>query len=91
MHYWDPSIATSGMAFYTGDEMPQWRGSLFVGGMAGRLVSRLQLDGERVVAEERLFVGFDRRIRDVRQGPDGKLYLLTDEGEGELIRADRVP
>ena len=90
VHYWDPSIATSGMAFYTGGAMPAWRGSLFVGGLAARQVSRLELEGERVVREERLFAGFGRRIRDVRQGPDGKLYLLTDEADGELIRVDPV-
>jgi glucose/arabinose dehydrogenase len=90
VHYWDPSIATSGMAFYTGDAMPGWRGSLFVGGLTARQVSRLELSGERVVREERLFADFGRRIRDVRQGPDGKLYLLTDEGNGELIRVDPV-
>ena len=88
VHYWDPSIATSGLAFYTGNAMPAWQGSLFVGGLAGRLVSRLELDGERVVREERLFEDFGRRIRDVRKGPDGKLYLLTDEADGEVIRVD---
>ncbi|HUF34679.1 MAG TPA: PQQ-dependent sugar dehydrogenase [Gemmatimonadales bacterium] len=88
VHYWDPSIATSGMAFYTGDAMPGWRGSLFVGGLTARQVSRLELDGDRVVREERLFEDLGRRIRDVRQGPDGKLYLLTDEGDGELLRVD---
>jgi glucose/arabinose dehydrogenase len=86
--YWDPSIATSGMAFYTGTVMPAWRGSLFVGGLAARQVRRLELSGERVVGEEQLFQGFGRRIRDVRQGPDGKLYLLTDEPNGELVRVD---
>ncbi len=88
VHYWDPSIATSGLAFYTGDRMPAWRGSLFVGALAARLLSRLELDGSRVVREERLFEDFGRRIRDVRQGPDGKLYLLTDESDGELLRVD---
>lgn len=88
VHYWDPSIATSGLTFYTGDAMPAWRGSLFVAGLTGRLVSRLELDGIRVIRQERLFEAFGRRIRDVRQGPDGKLYLLTDEQQGELIRVD---
>jgi glucose/arabinose dehydrogenase len=90
VYYWDPSIATSGMAFYTGAAIPAWRGSLFVGGLAARLLSRLELDGARVVREERLFADFGRRIRDVRQGPDGKLYLLTDESDGELLRVDPV-
>ncbi|HYC32844.1 MAG TPA: PQQ-dependent sugar dehydrogenase, partial [Gemmatimonadales bacterium] len=90
VHYYDPSIATSGLAFYTGSELPAWRGSLFVGGLTARLVSRLELDGGRVVREERLFREFGRRIRDVRQGPDGRLYLLTDEGEGEVLRVEAV-
>ena len=88
--YWDPSIATSGMTFYTGDLMPGWRGSLLVGGLAARQVRRLELEGERVVGEERLFEGLGRRVRDVRQGPDGKVYLLTDEAQGELLRVDPV-
>jgi glucose/arabinose dehydrogenase len=86
--YWDPSIATCGLAFYTGDAMPAWRGSLFVGGMAARQLRRLALKGNDVVGEEQLFNGFGRRIRDVRQGPDGRLYLLTDEPNGELVRVD---
>jgi glucose/arabinose dehydrogenase len=88
--YWDPSIATSGLAFYTGDAMPAWRGSLFVGGLAARQLRRLELKGNDVVGEEQLFNGFGRRIRDVRQGPDGRLYLLTDEPNGELVRVDPV-
>lgn len=85
--YWDPSIAPSGMAFYTGDAIPAWRGSVFVGGMAGTLLSRLELEGDEVAREERLFRGF-ARIRDVRQGPDGMLYLLTDESDGALLRVE---
>jgi aldose sugar dehydrogenase len=88
VRYYDPSIATSGLAFYTGTALPAWRGSLFVGGLTARIVSRLELEGSRVLREERLFHDFGRRIRDVRQGPDGKLYLLTDESDGELIRVD---
>ncbi len=84
--YWDPSIAPSGMAFYTGDRFPEWKGNVFVGALAGQLVARLTLDGEKVVAEERLFVGMNKRIRDVRQGPDGYLYLLTDQADGEVLR-----
>jgi glucose/arabinose dehydrogenase len=91
LHYWDPSIAASGLAFYTGEAIPAWRGSVFVGGLAGHLVSRLELDGARIVREEPLFEDFGHRIRDVRQGPDGMLYLLTDEVDGELIRIDRLP
>ncbi len=90
VYYWDPSIAPSGMTFYTGDALPEWRGSVFVGALAGRLLARLELDGNRVVREERLFRDFGRRIRDVRQGPDGMLYLLTAEGDGELLRVEKV-
>ncbi len=84
--YWDPSIAPSGMAFYTGDRFPEWKGNAFVGALAGQLVARLTLDGEKEVAEERLFVGMGKRIRDVRQGPDGFLYLLVDAADGEVLR-----
>lgn len=83
--HWDPSIAPSGMAFYTGDVMPAWRGSVFVGGLAGQMLARLVLDGERVVREERLLTGMRERIRDVRQGPDGYLYLLADTS-GRVLR-----
>ncbi len=85
LYYWDPVIAPSGMAFYTGDVFPAWRGSLFVGGLAAKHVARLTLEGTQVVGEERLLVG-RARFRDVRQGPDGHIYLLTDESEGELLK-----
>ena len=88
--YWDPSIAPSGMTFYTGDRYPGWKGSLFVGSLKFGLISRLELDGERVVREERILDGFDQRIRDVRQGPDGYLYFLTDEGKGAILRLEPV-
>lgn len=88
IHYWDPSIAPSGTAFYTGDKFPSWRGNLFVGALSFRLLSRLVLDGERVVKEERLLKELDERIRDVRQGPDGYLYLLTDSSSGRIIRIE---
>jgi aldose sugar dehydrogenase len=78
IHYWDPSIAPSGMAFYTGDRYPEWKGNLFVGALVQKHLARLVLDGERVGEEERLYDG-RARIRDVRQGPDGYLYMLTDE------------
>lgn len=86
VHYWDPSIAPSGMVFYTGNLMPQWKGSLFIGALAGSLVSRLEFDGTRLVREERLLADLGHRYRDIRQGPDGALYLLTDAGEGQLLR-----
>jgi glucose/arabinose dehydrogenase len=86
LYYWDPVIAPSGMAFYTGELFPAWRGSLFVGGLAGKHVARLTLEGRRVIGEERLFADRDARFRDVRMGPDGAIYLLTDAENGELLR-----
>jgi glucose/arabinose dehydrogenase len=88
LHVWVPSIAPSGMAFYTGDRFPQWRGDLFVGALKFQLLVRLKLEGERVVKEERYLQGELGRIRDVRSGPDGFLYLLTDAGNGSLIRLE---
>jgi glucose/arabinose dehydrogenase len=86
--YWVPSIAPSGMAFYTGDEFPKWKGNLFVGALAGQLLVRITLDGDKVKAQERLFEGKLGRIRDVRQGPDGNLYILNDASSAELIRIE---
>ncbi|PWC56149.1 PQQ-dependent sugar dehydrogenase [Azospirillum sp. TSO22-1] len=86
IYQWTPVIAASGMAFYTADAVPGWKGSLFNGGLVCRCVVRLELDGTRVTHEERLFGELGQRIRDVRQGPDGALYLLTDEDRGELLR-----
>ena len=84
LYYWFPDIAPSGMMFYTGDRFPQWKDNLFVGSLAGKALVRLILDGERVVGEERLLGDRNQRIRDVRQGPDGNIYLLT--GDGALLR-----
>jgi aldose sugar dehydrogenase len=86
IYYWDPSIAPSGMAFYTGDLFPAWKGNLFVGSLVQEHLARLVLDGEKVVAEERLLVDLGERIRDVRQGPDGALYVLTDKSDGRVLR-----
>jgi aldose sugar dehydrogenase len=83
---WSPSIAPSGMAFYTGDRFPAWKGQLLVGALRGRLLTRLELDGERVVHEEQMLQSLGERIRDVRQGPDGYVYLLTDSPDGRLLR-----
>ena len=83
IYYWVPSIAPSGMMFYTGDLFPEWKGSLFVGAMAGRHLVRLVLNGERVVAEERLLADRKERIREVRQGPDGAVYIFAGP---QLIR-----
>ena len=88
--HWTPSIAPSGMVFYTGDKFPAWRGNLFVGSLKFRHLVRIELDGERVVAQERLLENAFGRVRDVRQGPDGLLYLLTDQDDGVLIRLEPV-
>jgi glucose/arabinose dehydrogenase len=78
VYYWDPNIAPSGMTFYTGNAFPAWKGSLFVGGLGGNALVRLTVDGEKVTGEERLLTENKERIRDVVQGPDGALYVLTD-------------
>jgi len=89
VHYWVPSIATSGLLFYTGDRFPAWRGNALVGGLASQHLSRPELDGNRVVREEALLKGVvNQRVRDVEQGPDGFIYLLTDEGNGKLLRLE---
>ncbi|EKE77145.1 PQQ-dependent sugar dehydrogenase [Gallaecimonas xiamenensis] len=87
LHVWVPSIAPSGMAFYTGDKFPQWRGDLFIGSLKFMQLVRLELDGTQVVGEERmLMVPIGQRIRDVVQGPDGYLYLVTDHSNGRILR-----
>jgi aldose sugar dehydrogenase len=77
-------IAPSGMTFYTGNLFPTWRGSLLIGGLVARGVVRLTLQGQQVTGEERITLG--QRVRDVRQGPDGAVYVLTDEASGEILR-----
>jgi glucose/arabinose dehydrogenase len=89
VHYWVPSIAPSGMAFYSGDKFARWKGDLFVGALRDQMLVRLKLDGEKVVREERLLKGIVGRIRDVRMGPDGFLYYL-DESHGVLARLEPV-
>ncbi len=84
LHYWVPSIAPSGMAFYNAAHFPQWQGNLFVGSLKFGQLVRLQLNGDKIVSEQRWDIG--RRVRDVRQGPDGYLYLLTDESDGQILR-----
>lgn len=88
VYYWDPSIAPSGLAFYLPDtpKIPSWQGSLLAGALKGRHLSRLILEGETIVAEERYLEGKFGRIRDVRTGPDGAVWLLTDSSDGLLIR-----
>jgi glucose/arabinose dehydrogenase len=84
--YWVPSIAPSGMAFYTGDLFPAWKGSIFVGALRGEMLVRLERDGDRITKEERLLQQLRERIRDVRMGPDGALWLLTDNPAGRVLR-----
>jgi glucose/arabinose dehydrogenase len=86
--YWVPSIAPSGMVMYTGDRFPQWKGNLFVGALSGTHLRRVVLNGMRVVHQERLLTDLHQRIRDVRQGPDGLLYVLTDSSYGEVLRIE---
>jgi glucose/arabinose dehydrogenase len=88
LYYWDPVIAPSGMTFYTGNLFPAWRGSLFIGGHVNNELVRLSLNGEKVVGEERLLTDLPERIkvRDVRQGPDGALYLLHDNPNGKIVK-----
>lgn len=92
LHYWDPSIAPSGMAFYTGDDFPEWQGDLFVGALKLQKLVRLELDGRKVTAEEDLLTDLNKRIRAVSMDTDGHLWLLTDSGNGEVLKmvpADR--
>ena len=84
--YWVPSIAPSGMTFYTGNLSASWRGSLFIGALAGQILVRLELDGDKPVKEERLLQELRERIRDVREGPDGALWLATDSSSGRILR-----
>lgn len=84
--YWNPSIAASGMAFYTGDAFPHWQNDVFVGALAGMHIARLETDGDRVIGQERLVEDLEERIRDVRTGPDGFIYFTTDSDEGRVMR-----
>jgi glucose/arabinose dehydrogenase len=86
VYYWDPVIAPSGMLFYDGALFPSWRGNLFVGGLNSRALVRLVIKGERVVGEERLLTDQKERLRDVRQGPDGAIYVATDNVKGRILR-----
>jgi glucose/arabinose dehydrogenase len=84
VYYWDPVIAPSGLQFYTGDAFPAWKGSAFIGGMKDTKLVRLTLENDRVTGEEHLLEDRGQRVRDVRQGPDGALYIVTDQDNGEL-------
>jgi glucose/arabinose dehydrogenase len=86
VYYWDPVIAPSGAQFHSGAAFPEWKGNLFVGGLKDKFLVRLVLEDDRVVGEERLLADRGQRVRDVREGPDGALYVVTDEPNGELWR-----
>ena len=86
LYYWDPVVGPSGMMFYTGNLFPAWRGNLFIGGHATNDLVRLELNGEKVVGEERLLTDTRPKVRDVRQGADGAIYLLTDSRDGTVIK-----
>jgi glucose/arabinose dehydrogenase len=84
VYYWDPVIAPSGMAFYAGDKFPEWKGNILIGGLTTQVLVRLVMDGDRVAAEER--INMDARVRDVKVGPDGAVYVVTDEQDGQILR-----
>jgi len=86
IYQWTPVIAPSGMAFYTGEIFPKWKGNLFVGGLAAQALVRLEIDGNKVTHEERLLRELGLRIRDVAQSPDGNLYAVTDEDDGMILK-----
>jgi glucose/arabinose dehydrogenase len=86
VYYWDPVIAPSGATFYSGDAFPDWKGDLLVGSLRTSALVRLRLENGRVALEERYLAELGERIRDVRQGPDGAIYLLTDSSRGRVIR-----
>ena len=86
VYYWDPVIAPSGMIFYTGDKFPAWKNNIFVGGLASNALVRLELENGRLTKEERYLHDLHERIRDVQQGPDGYIYVITDSGDGRILR-----
>ena len=88
VHYWVPSISPSGLTIYDGDRFPAWQGSFFAGALSGELLVRLEVADGKAVVEERMLEDLEERIRDVRQGPDGLIYLLTDHPEGMLLRLE---
>jgi glucose/arabinose dehydrogenase len=89
VHYWVPSIATSGLMIYTGDQFPGWHGNAFVGGLAGRQIARVTLNRKVAVSEETLLAGFGQ-IRDIRQGPDGYIYIALDGSSAAVVRMEPV-
>jgi aldose sugar dehydrogenase len=90
VYYWDPVIAPSGMIVYTGDAYPEWKGSFFIGSMQPGALVRLEMQNGRVAKEERYIGDLDERIRDIAQGPDGLLYLITDSAQGRILRIEKA-
>ncbi len=90
VYYWDPSIAPSGLAYYDGEMFPEWRGDFFVGALKFQLIARLDMNGDRVADEERLFENVYGRIRDIRVAPDGAIWFATDSADGGLYRISRA-
>ena len=86
--WWNPVISPSSLLFYSGSEFPDWRGDLFVGSLKFGYLARLDVEDGKIVGEERLIEDLDQRVRDVRQGPDGNLYLLTDEADAVMLRIE---
>jgi glucose/arabinose dehydrogenase len=86
--YWVPSISPAGMALYTGDRFPQWKGNLFIGAHGSQHLRRIVLDGTKVMEQQVLLVSLHRQIRDVREGPDGLLYVVTDGSHGLVLRLE---
>lgn len=89
IYYWNPAVAPSGMMFYRGNMFPEWKGNLFIGSLVGRHLVRLVVDSNRVISEEKLLMN-QARIRDVVEGPDGAIYLLTDDTNGQLLKLSRL-
>lgn len=88
MFHWNPSISPSGMMFYTGDHFADWKGDMFVGALNGTALIRLDMENGKIIKEERLLQNLEERIRDVRQGPDGLIYLLTDSDNGRILKVE---
>jgi glucose/arabinose dehydrogenase len=86
VYFWTPDIAPAGIAFYTGNAFPAWKGNLFVAALAAKYLVRLVLDGTHVVAEERLLIDANARLRAVHEAPDGSIYVLTDGANGKILR-----
>ena len=87
VYYWDPVLSPSGMTFYSGDRIPEWKNNLFIGGLSSRHIARIVIENNKVMGEERLLVDQEQRFRDLAQGADGALYAVTDEGRLYRIAA----